>query len=152
VYCALKGCHEHGRPHHYPARLKPNHYSVEGCDHPDVHLSDFLFEESSARSTRYFENLKHVLNSPNPTQFSKRRLATGITKPSIFMGLQPDCYMFVIPNIFSLDIIHLCDINLPTLHLDLWRGTMDCEKDTVSRGCYTGPYILTDSSGVLRTL
>ena len=79
----------------------------------------------------YLKNLKHVLNSSNPTQFAKHCLATGITKPSIFMGLQPNC-MFGIPTIFSLDIMHLCDINLPTLHLDMWHGTMDCDKATDS--------------------
>jgi hypothetical protein len=125
TYCALKGRRKPGGPHYYPVRLKPNNYAVDGCDHPDVDLADFLFEDSDVRAKRYTTNLDIILNSENPTQFEKRRLETGITKPSIFMAFAPN-ETLGIPNIFSQDIMHLADLNIPTLSLDLWRGTMDC--------------------------
>jgi hypothetical protein len=65
--------------------------------------------------------------SPNETQFKKRRLETGISKPSIFLGLQPEKKIGV-PGCFGSDIMHLAALNIPDLLINLWRGTFDCDK------------------------
>ena len=66
------------------------------------------------------------MSSPNETNYKKRRLATGISKPSIFLGLQHD-KMLGIPSCFGSDIMHLGSLNLPDLLINLWRGTFDCD-------------------------
>jgi hypothetical protein len=84
LYCPLKGRHKPGGPHYYPALLKPYNYSAEGCDHNDVDLST-IYGDNGAE--KYYENLRYVMSSTTETQFKKRRLETGICKPSLFLGL-----------------------------------------------------------------
>ncbi|OBZ71729.1 hypothetical protein A0H81_08962 [Grifola frondosa] len=39
LQCPLKGRHKPNCPHYYPALLLPHNYTVQGCSHPDVDLS-----------------------------------------------------------------------------------------------------------------
>lgn len=123
LYCGVTGRHKTGGSHYYPALLKPHNYSIEGCDHNDIHPSQI----SPYSSERYFDNLRHLLALHTITQFKKRRLETGIAKPSLFMGLPSDSIL-PIPGCFGSDIMHLVSLNMPDLLLSLWRGTIDCEK------------------------
>lgn len=125
IWCILFGRHKPGCPTYYPCRFLPYNYAVAGCDHPDVDFMSFLFEESQKKSTRYQTDLVFLMASRDPAEFVERRLQTGITKPSIFLGLPEECTLGV-PGIFSQDIMHLCDTNIPVCHLDMWRAKMDC--------------------------
>jgi hypothetical protein len=123
LYCPLTGRHKPGGSHYYPALLKPVDYHVEGCDHDDVELSNI----STTSAELYKVNLREVVASANITQYKKRRLDTGISKPSIFLGF-PARSILGIPACFGSDIMHLGSLNIPDLLISLWRGTIDCEK------------------------
>jgi hypothetical protein len=64
--------------------------------------------------------------SPNEVQYVKRRLATGISKPSIFLGLY-EAKTLGVPGCFGSDIMHLLLLNIPDLLINLWQGTFDCD-------------------------
>ncbi|KAF8803010.1 hypothetical protein BYT27DRAFT_7226199 [Phlegmacium glaucopus] len=128
LFCTLPGRHKQGGTHYYPALLKPNNYSVQGCDHPDVDV----YQLPSSSVQDYEEKLKYVMGSRTETQYKRRRLETGISKPSIFLGLLPQ-HRFDIPGCFGSDIMHLASLNIPDLFINLWRGTFDCDgKDDKS--------------------
>ncbi|KAJ7705825.1 hypothetical protein B0H16DRAFT_1242333, partial [Mycena metata] len=128
LYCDLKGRRKPGGTHYYPARLRPHGYSEDGCSHPDVNLNHLLQNFTSAEAAkRYKTNLQHVIESPNKTQFEKRRLETGICKPTLFSGF-PSRHILGIPGCFALDIMHLPALNIPDLMIPLWRGLFDCDK------------------------
>jgi hypothetical protein len=102
LYCGLAGRHEPQGKHYFPALLKPKNYQVEGSMHPDVEIEDL------PRPSRvlYTENLRYLVASPNETQYCARRLATGISKPSIFLGLEPSSTLGL-PFSMGSDIMHL---------------------------------------------
>lgn len=125
--CPLQGRHKPGASHYYPARLRPTDYNVEGCDHDDVDLSTLLDNFTMDRATeRYQKSLRFVKKAPNKAKYEKRRLDTGVCKPSIFSGLPPN-HNLGIPRIFALDSMHLPALNLPDLFLPLWRGKFNCD-------------------------
>lgn len=124
LYCTVPGRHKPNGTHYYPALLKPIDFLVPGCDHGDISHDSLL--QSSPQL--YFLNLRHVLNSSNETQYKKRRLETGISKPSIFLGIQPT-RILGIPGCFGSDIMHLASFNISDLLLSLWRGVLDHDKD-----------------------
>ena len=66
--------------------------------------------------------------SPNERQYKKPCLETGISKSSIFLGLNPQ-HKVAIPLCFGSDIMHLESLNIPDLLIPLWRGTFDCDKN-----------------------
>ncbi|KAF8811705.1 hypothetical protein BYT27DRAFT_7221374 [Phlegmacium glaucopus] len=128
LYCSVTGRHKPGGSQYYPALLKPNNYAVQGCDHDDISFANL----PSCSQKDYFLNLHHLMSSPNETQYKKRRLKTGISKPTIFLGLQQD-RILGIPGCFGSDIMHLGSLNLPDLLINLWHGTLDCnKKDNIS--------------------
>jgi hypothetical protein len=122
LYCPTPGRHKTNGSHYYPALLKPLDYTMAGCDHPD--LSHFSTTTSYGH---YFTNLRFLLASPNDTQYKKRRLETGIVKPTIFLGL-PTCSTLGIPRCFGSDIMHLSTFNISDLFLPLWRGLFDHDR------------------------
>lgn len=109
---------------YYPALLKPHGFVMPGCDHEDISHTAL----PSTSTQLYSTNLHFLLESPNETQYKKRRLETGISKPSIFLGLKGE-RILGIPGCFGSDIMHLACLNLPDLLLSLWRGTIDHDKD-----------------------
>jgi hypothetical protein len=123
IYCSAIGRHKPGGSHYYPAFYKPHNYHVEGCSH-----EDYSYQNPPSRSLDlYVQNLRHLLASSNETQFKKRRLETGICKPSLFLGLNPR-HKVAVPSCFGSDIMHLESLNIPDLLIPLWRGTFDCDK------------------------
>lgn len=122
MHCPIKGRRKPGASQYYPVLLKPHNYSVVGCDHDDINVYDSL---PLGTSEGYVRQLKHLMASPNQTQFEKRRLETGIVGPSILLGLQPQ-HVLGVPECFSSEIMHYAGANMASLYTDLWRGTMDC--------------------------
>ncbi len=119
LYCPTPGRHKTNGTHYYPALLKPVNYAMAGCDHQDLsHFSTYTSH------SHYFPNLAFLLESPNDTQYKRRRLETGIVKPTIFLGLPPRSTL-AIPRCFGSDIMHLATFNLSDLLLPLWRGIFD---------------------------
>jgi hypothetical protein len=124
LYCPVPGRHKPNGPHYYPALLKPVDYVMPGCDHTDIsHFVPLVTSQS-----RYLENLRYLLESPNETQYKKRRLETGITKPSLFLGI-PRERILGVPGCFGSDIMHLASFNLGDLIIPLWRGVFDRDRD-----------------------
>ena len=125
LYCSVPGRHKPNGPHYYPALLKPDNYSMDGCDHNDLSH----FQSTSTSSDWYLKNLRHLLLAPNETQYKKRRLDTGISKPTIFLGISSD-RILGIPGCFGSDIMHLASFNLADLLLSLWRGQLSDNERT----------------------
>jgi Transposase family tnp2 len=123
LYCPVMGWHKPGSPHYYPTLLKPHNYNVEGCNHNDISHTNL----SSCSLEKYYNNLHHLMSSPNETQYKKRCLETGISKPSIFLSLQ-EVKTLCVPSCFGLDIMHLLSLNIPALLVNLWWGMLDCDK------------------------
>ncbi|KAF7314800.1 hypothetical protein MKEN_00954400 [Mycena kentingensis (nom. inval.)] len=125
--CPIVGRHKEGLGIHYPCMQLPNDYHIKGCDHPDVDLRELLRKHTpKSAEERYEQNLILLASSRNPTQFRRNRLATGLTKPTLFSGL-PSKYTFGIPTLFGLDFMHPI-LNLMDLLIPLWRGLYRCEK------------------------
>lgn len=121
LYCDLKGRHKPGTPFYYPTLLKPNDYSVNGCDHPDVSVNDI----HGGSPEEYQKNLIYLLNSRNPTNYKDRRKETGISNSSIFSGLSAH-HRLPIPAGFPGDAMHSTTLNFGELLPPLWRGLFQC--------------------------
>ncbi len=76
---------------------------------------------------RYQEKMKLVMSSPNITQYEMNRLETGISKPSIFSGLNPNHFMGV-PKCFVADVMHLPALNVTEHFFELWRAKTGRER------------------------
>ena len=123
LYCGFSGRRERQGKHYFPALLKPRGYDVEGSSHPDV---DIRFIQEASRE-EYEKNLTTLVTSPSDAQYRARRLETGISKPSIFSGLDPSSTLSL-PKSAGSDIMHLGALNLSDLMISLWRGTIDCTR------------------------
>lgn len=123
LYCGLAGRHKAGVSHYYPALLKPTNYHVKGCDHDDIDINDL----PSPSPTLYKDRLELLMSSTSQNQYYKLRLQTGISRPSIFLGLHPR-HRLNVPACFGSDIMHLGALNIPDILINLWRGTLDCDK------------------------
>src|SRR6266581_6257523 len=80
-----------------------------------------------ASSDIYNTNLRYLVTAPSEAQYRAWRLATGISKPSIFSGVDPLATLGL-PRSAGSDIMHLAALNISDLMISLWRGTMDCTK------------------------
>jgi hypothetical protein len=74
---------------------------------------------------QYNSNLCFLLTSSNEMQYCARHLATGISKPSVFSGLDNQSTLGL-PHAAGSDIMHLSALNLSDLMISLWHGTIDC--------------------------
>lgn len=122
LHCGLKGRRKEGGSTYYPVMAKPHNYSVEGSDHDDVNVRTI----PPASETKYLKDLDSVILSRNAADYRARRKSTGISKPSIFLGL-PRRRMLGVPGLFSSDIMHWASLNWTDLVLALFRGTIECE-------------------------
>ena len=74
----------------------------------------------------YKAAVQKLQSSVTQREYEANRLETGLSKPSIFLGLSPH-HRLSIPALFPGDIMHLSGLNITDLLLKLWRGTMDCD-------------------------
>lgn len=115
LMCELPGRHKPGTGHYYPALLKPCDCDHRGSNHEDIDINTI----SGADDKKYQENLQHLLSSTSSDQHAQRRRETGISKPSIFQGLDR---VLPLPRCFPGDLMHQPVINLCDLLISLWRG------------------------------
>ncbi len=125
-YCGVKGRRKPGASNYYPAHLKPSDYDVEGCNHGDVDIWD-LAAKLEPTHEKYQQNLAYLLESQNITQYNERRLETGLSKPSLFLGIASNCRLDI-PVCFPIDLMHLVALNVPQLLLSLYRGKLPGNK------------------------
>ena len=119
--CPMKGQHKPNSGHYYAVHLRPNNYSVEDCNHPDVNICNL----GALSFDSYQQQLAKVTASTDQADYERNRKQTGISKPSILSGLV-DSLMFPLPQCFALDLMHLLFLNLGELLIPLWRGTINC--------------------------
>ncbi|EIW51939.1 uncharacterized protein TRAVEDRAFT_136440 [Trametes versicolor FP-101664 SS1] len=122
LWCPMPGRRKEGCPHYYPVLLKPNAYTVDGCDHADIPSHALPRPDIE----EYQDALRKVCESRTNAEYERNRKKYGIVKPSLFSGLPR---IFALPHCFPLDIMHLGALNIPDLYLSLWRGTMDGNPD-----------------------
>ncbi|KLO10906.1 hypothetical protein SCHPADRAFT_916213 [Schizopora paradoxa] len=124
-HCGTKGRRK-GK-NYYAAHLKPLNYAVAGCDHGDIDMAKLSIADEPTH-VRYQQNLEYLLQSPNTTQYKKRRRETGLSRPSIFQGFAPDCRLNI-PVCFPIDLMHLVALNVPDLMLSLYTGKLPCSRN-----------------------
>lgn len=114
---------------YYPALQLPGHgYStkVPGSAHPDVDPGEVAEWEVS--SDNYLANIRQLLKSRTRAEYRNNRLATGLVKPSLILGL-PTTNTLGVPGVFSLDMMHLPALNAPDTLIPLWRGLFTRENN-----------------------
>jgi len=120
--CSMKGQHKPSSGHYYAIHLRPNGYTIAGCDHPDVDIRN-LTEPSCAI---YETELQKIIHATDQTDYEKKRKETGISKPSILSGLVKSLTLPV-PLCFSIDLMHLLCLNIGELLLPFWHGQLKCD-------------------------
>ena len=121
LYCGLPGRRETHGKHYFPALLRPTGYNVAGSMHEDVDIRSL----PKASTEIYNANLVSLVTARTDVQFKARRCVTGISKPSIFYGVDPSATLGL-PKSAGSDIMHLAALNISDLMISLWRGTIDC--------------------------
>jgi hypothetical protein len=128
AHCPFKGRHKRGVPHYYPALQCPVPYNVPSCSHADGIPDEIAAYQPSMQS--YLSDLSELLRTQTDTAFERIRLKTGLTKPTLLLGL-PLENMIGIPHVFCLDFMHVPALNGPDLLLPLFRGSFSRDsKDT----------------------
>jgi len=118
----MKGRHKPSSRHYNAAHLKPNHYTVADCNHPDINIHNL-----SPISTKHYQaKLAKLIASTDQSDYKKNQKETGISKPSIFSALV-ERFTFPVPWCFSLNLMHLLFIDLGELLIPLWQGTIKCD-------------------------
>ncbi|KAI0370817.1 hypothetical protein BV20DRAFT_943688 [Pilatotrama ljubarskyi] len=121
-WCGRPGRRKPGGSHYYSVCLKPENYIEHGCEDNDYDPSDI----GDSWPELYNEKLAYVSAATSLANYEARRLATGISKPSLFSGLSA-AHTLPIPRLFPGDIMHLFGLNIPDLFYRLWHGTFDCD-------------------------
>ena len=126
LYYPVPGRHKPNGSHYYPALMMPIDYVMPQCNHKDL---PFTLSAVSS-SNLYPSNLSFLLKSLNEAQYKKWCLETGITKPTISLGFNPN-QIFRIPGCFGSNIMHLGTLNLSDLLVTLWQGVLDHNRDNL---------------------
>ncbi|KAG2340482.1 hypothetical protein BDR05DRAFT_977324 [Suillus weaverae] len=122
LYCGLEGRHKPGAPTYYPVLRRPansNHHDNQ----PDI----LIHELPTAGSFNYECKMERIIHCKSMAEYELARLETGISKPSIFCGFDPD-HILLVPLCFGSDIMHVAAINTGDLLIPLWRGTFRAES------------------------
>ena len=118
--CGMPGRHIPTKPTYYPAALRPDNYTIAKCSHDDIDVRKLGLPDCS----RYQQDLKTVFASRNEAQFNKSRRLTGISEPSICLGFQENA-MVPVPRCFTLDLMHLISLNIPSHLVSIWRNSLE---------------------------
>ena len=124
LLCGFAGRNKVHGAHYYPALLRPHGFETHRTSaHPDVNINSLPDPDPE----QYRRDLYHVISSRNKTEHGRRRLHTGIGKPSIFDGIPR---ILSLPTCFAGDLMHQPVINLAALLIDLWCERPDaCDQD-----------------------
>ncbi|EIW79902.1 hypothetical protein CONPUDRAFT_155298 [Coniophora puteana RWD-64-598 SS2] len=117
LYCGFPGRHIPRKPHYYPALQLPFNYNQNGCDHATCQPHDL----PHAGADDYMSNLARVVNAPTLSGYRNARKQTGISRPTIFLGISTS-HTFPVPHAFGSDIMHVTAINVGDELIPLWRG------------------------------
>ncbi|TFK58648.1 hypothetical protein BDN72DRAFT_906543 [Pluteus cervinus] len=128
-FCGMCGRRKDDGTVYYPVALKPNNFNVPNSSHADVDLATLGYPDHH----RYMEKLAILLASQTNADYERNRFATGLVRPSPFLGFSSD-HSLPPPEGFPLDLMHL-GINLAELLIPLWCGEVradglsiaDCE-------------------------
>jgi hypothetical protein len=116
IFCGVPGWLK-GRKY-YPAALKPEKYNVQGSSHDNVNVINL----PSPSVAQYNKALLELLQAMD-ANYEQIRKATGIKRPSICLGLQPN-RMLPVPRCFPLDLMHLSCLNITQHLLQIWCNTI----------------------------
>lgn len=119
LYCGLPGQRKERANHYYPALPCPHDHVAEGSNHTDIQVFNF----PPSGSSDYSINLNKIIAVPNLTQWDKMKTETGLTKPSLILGLDRTRSLGV-PQCMTTNIMHLSG-NISDLLISLWHGKMD---------------------------
>ena len=122
LYCDMPGRRRDKDTHYYPVMSLPRAYTVIQCCHPDISINDLALYRKQL-SWKYEQNIRHLLESDSEKQFRERRLDVGLCKQTLFSGLPVQ--VLPVPNIFTMDIMHLSALNDPDLFMKLFTGKLD---------------------------
>jgi len=120
--CDMKGRHKPSSGHYYAAHLRPNSYTIPGCDHPDIDFRNLTKPSPEIYETQ----LSKIIHATDQNDYEKKRKETGISKPSILSGLV-NSLTLPVPLCFSVDLMHLLCLNIGELLIPLWRGQLKCD-------------------------
>jgi hypothetical protein len=122
LYCNIPGrCRKHDG-HYYPVMQRPHNYNITGCSHPDVPSRD-LVKYRSDLAQKYQNNMETLLAAKTQRNYETQRCEVGICKQTLLIGLphRP----LPVPNIFTMDIMHLTVLNDPELFTKLFLGKIE---------------------------
>ena len=107
---------------------KPDNYAIQNCDHNDITFLN-LQEYWDNVSQNYVIGLRKVLRARTKQEYTQAWLKTGICKQTLFSAIKT----LGVPNIFTMDIMHLSVLNDPDILLDLWWATIKTyQSDNIS--------------------
>ena len=119
LLCGLPGRNKAHGSHYYPALLRPNGFETHRTSsHPDIDINTLPTPDAR----EYRADLFRIISSGTKREHERRRLDTGIGKPSIFNGMPS---ILPLPTCFAGDLMHQPLINLASLLLDLWCARPD---------------------------
>lgn len=128
LFCGMPGRRIEGQRggHYYPMMAKPDDYSLPGCDHDDIDYDNPL---PPIDQDAYLALLDQICDPAlTEKEYKTLRRETGVAKPSILLGLwvsQERPMILGVPSMCPGDLMHEV-MNLASIMLSLWRGTMDC--------------------------
>jgi hypothetical protein len=122
LYCDMPSRHRKGDGHYYPAMHRPHNYQIAGSSHPDITNRELGLYRINL-DQKYQKNLKFLLEADTDVEFQARRLSLGLCKQTLFNGLPRK--LLPVPNIFTMDIMHLTTLNDPDLLLKLFTGKLN---------------------------
>lgn len=93
----------------------PRDHCIDGSNHDDIDVFNLL----AGGEQDYARNLSFLVGAPTLWQHEIRKTETGITKPSLILGL-PLKHSLGIPLAMTADIMHLV-MNISHLLLSLAR-------------------------------
>jgi hypothetical protein len=123
--CDMKGRHKPSSGHYHAVHLRPNGVNADDCNHDDFNFRN-AFGVQRESTQNYQEKVAKIIGSHDQNDYERNRKLTGISKPSIISGLNPQ-FTLPVPQCFTVDLMHLLCINLGELLISLWRGSLKCE-------------------------
>jgi hypothetical protein len=98
--------------HYYPPLLRPDNCDDERNNHDDIDPA--VVAQHQPSQVVYLREITRLLRAPTKSDYEDVRLATGLSRPSLFLAFPDECRL-PIPNIWVLDNMHVGAINTEDL-------------------------------------